>query len=352
MDYYFLDEVTWEHSQALYHTAAYMQKEALFILRPATPYLCLGFHQDAEQEIDLEFARENKIPVYRREVGGGAVYLDGQQLFYQLVLSKNRPGIPENKADLYKKYLDPVVETYREFGVNAEYKPVNDIVANGRKVSGNGAAEINDMIVIVGNFILDFNYEMMSKCLRVPDEKFRDKVFKTLQDNLSTMLRETGSLPDIKQLGDSLAKRYEAILGPMTRKTIADEILVEKAAELQEERYTDEWLFANDRRRVNSRQIKIRDGVYVIQNMLKTPGGLIRVTAVNNDGLLKDVHISGDFFFYPAEDLASLEKSLDGLPLDPDVITKKVEAFYARGIIDSPGVVPSDFASVLAPATR
>ncbi len=53
MDYYFLDKISWGHSQALYHAAAYLQHEALFILRPATPYVCIGFHQDAEQEIDL-----------------------------------------------------------------------------------------------------------------------------------------------------------------------------------------------------------------------------------------------------------------------------------------------------------
>ena len=287
MDYYFLDKVSWEHSQALYHAAAYLQKEALFVLRPSTPYVCIGFHQDAEQEIDLDFAKKNAIPVYRREVGGGAVYLDGGQLFYQLILKNDRPGIPEIKGELYKKFLAPVVETYREFGVTAEYKPVNDIIANGRKVSGNGAAEINDMIVIVGNFILDFNYDVMSKCLRVPDEKFRDKVFKTLYENLSTMQRETGSIPETQQLGDALARRYEAILGSLTYKTTSDDDLVAKANELQLERYTDEWLFANDRRRLNSREIKIRDGVFVIQKMLKTPGGLIHATAVNDNGRLK-----------------------------------------------------------------
>jgi lipoate-protein ligase A len=349
MDYYFLDKVSWEHSQALYHAAAYLQKEALFILRPATPYVCIGFHQDAEQEIDLEFAAKNNIPVFRREVGGGAVYLDSGQLFYQLILHKDRPGVPENKAELYRKFLTPVVETYREFGVAAEYKPVNDIIAHGRKVSGNGAAEINDMVVIVGNFILDFNYEMMSKSLRVPDEKFRDKVFKTLQDNLGTMLRETGSMPDTRQLGDALVRRYETILGPMPLKTEPDADLVAKADELQRERYTDEWLFANDRRRPNARQVKIRDGVYVIQNMLKTPGGLVRVTAVNEDGHLHDVHISGDFFFYPAENLPALEKSLEGVSVDPKAVSQTIEQFYARKSIESPGVQPQDFAKVLIP---
>jgi lipoate-protein ligase A len=351
MNYYFLDQVSWTHSQGLYHAAAYLQQEALFILRPASPYICIGFHQDAEQEIDLKFAGDHGIPIFRREVGGGAVYLDSGQLFYQLILRRDRPEIPENKAEFYRQFLTPVIETYRAFGVPAEYKPVNDILANGRKVSGNGAAEINDMLVLVGNFILDFNYEMMSKCLRVPDEKFRDKVFKTLQENLSTFLRETGQIPETHLLGDDLARRYETILGPLTRRTAPDLELVNKADQLYVERSTDEWLFANDRRRPDTRQVKIREDVYVIQNMLKTPGGLIRVTAVNVAGRLRDVHISGDFFFYPADDLPKLERSLDGVPAEAGAVTEIVAQFYARQLVESPGLQPDDFARLLVPSS-
>jgi lipoate---protein ligase len=350
MKCYFLDKVSWQHSQALYHAAAHLGREALFILRPSTPYICLGFHQDAEQEIDMEFARANDIPVFRREVGGGAVYLDSGQLFYQMVIRADRPDIPSNKAEFYRKFLQPMVDTYREFGVNAEYKPVNDIIANGRKVSGNGAAEIEGMLVLVGNFILDFNYEMMSKSLRVPDEKFRDKVFKTLQDNLSTTLRETGSIPAPRALTDSLLPRYEALLGPLPVATEVDDELLAEAGRLFAEMHTDEWLFANDRRRPDARQVKIREDVYVIQNMLKTPGGLVRVTAVNKSGHLHDVHISGDFFFYPAENLPALEKSLEGVSVDPDAVTQTVERFYEHKSIESPGVLPADFARALVPA--
>ena len=349
MNYYFLDKVSWEHSQGLYHAAAYLQHEALFILRPATPYICIGFHQDAEQEIDLNFASSNNIPVFRREVGGRAVYLDSGQLFFQLILRKDRPEVPENKSEFYRRFLIPVIETYREFGMPAEYKPINDVIANGRKVSGTGAAEINDMVVLVGNFILDFNYEMMSKCLNVPDEKFRDKVFKTLQENLSTFQRETGRIPETRALGDALARRYEAILGPMTFRTAPNPKLVAKADDLQAERQTPEWLFANDRRRPDARQVKIREGVYVIQNMLKTPGGLIRVSAVNEDGRLHDVHISGDFFFYPAEYLKELERALDGVQADPGLVTEAATQFYARLSVESPGVQPNDFARILFP---
>jgi lipoate---protein ligase len=346
MDYYFLDAVSWEYSQALYHAAAHLGHEALFILRPATPYVCIGFHQDAQQEIDLEFTKQNNIPVFRREVGGGAVYLDGQQLFFQLIVRQDHPGVPLVVADFYKKFLQPIIDTFRQFGVPAEYKPVNDIITNGRKISGTGAAQIDDMLILVGNFIQDFNYDMMSKCLRVPDEKFRDKVYKTMYENLTTFERETGNIPGNAELAADLCARYSKLLGEMTPKAL-DKELTDKADELLAEMNTPEWLLANDRRRPDSKQVKIAEGVFVIQKMLKTPGGLIRVTAVNQDGKLSDVHISGDFFFFPATSLLDLEKALENTPADSESITKVVEKLYKQHAIESPGVVPADFAQVL-----
>lgn len=347
MNYYFLDKVSWEHSQLLYHAAAYLQHEALFILRPATPYVCIGFHQDAEQEIDLEYVRQNNIPVFRREVGGGAVYLDGEQLFYQLIIRKDRPEVPAEKGELYKKFLNPIIDTYREFGMPAEYKPVNDIIANGRKVSGNGAAEINEMIILVGNFILDFDYETMSKCLRLPDEKFRDKLYKTLYENLSTFQREVGEKPAEKSLGDSLARRYEAILGKMDWKLAVDQELLDEASRLLGELNTTDWLLGNDQRRKDTRHIKIRDGVQVVQRMYKSPGGLIRTSVINENDFFSDVHISGDFFFYPANDLLRLETTLQGVAVDREKVFKVVKNFYEQEAIDSPGVSPEDISKAL-----
>ena len=346
MNFYFLDAVSWQHSQALYHAAAHLGREALFILRPATPYVCIGFHQDAKAEIDLDFTSANNIPVFRREVGGGAVYLDGMQLFFQLIVRRDRPEVPKNVADFYKKFLQPIMDTYRAFGVPAEYKPVNDIITQGRKISGTGAAQIDDMMILVGNFIQDFNYDMMTKCLRVPDEKFRDKVYKTMYENLTTFLRETGKIPTNQDLAADVLPRFEALLGKMNIAQLDDE-LIAKADELLAEMNTPEWLMANDRRNPDSKQVKIAEGIYVIQKMLKTPGGLIRVTAINNEGVLNDVHISGDFFFFPAPRLIDLERSLEGVRMDPIAITSAIETFYKANQIESPGVLPEDYSKVL-----
>lgn len=83
----------------------------------------------------------------------------------------------------------------------------------GRKISGTGAAQIDDMMILVGNFIQDFNYEMMSKCLRVPDEKFRDKVYRTMYENLTTFQRETGKIQTIQDFATDVLPRFEALLG-------------------------------------------------------------------------------------------------------------------------------------------
>lgn len=347
MDLYNLGTVPWRDSQLLYHALAYLGREGLFLLQPESPYVCLGYHQDALQEVDVDYLAEQNIPVFRREVGGGAVYLDQGQLFYQLILRADRPDVPANKEAFYRKFLGPVVETFRDFGVEAEFKPVNDIVVNGRKISGNGAAEIEGMVILVGNFLLDFNFDMMARSLKVPDEKFRDKVHKTLNDALTTLARESGTPPSIEALSERVIERYTPLLGELTPREI-DGALRDEANRLWREQFdTPDWLMANDRRSPDLRNVRIAEGVNVVQRAYKAPGGLIRATAVERNGHLYDVHLSGDFFLFPASSLSMLEALLEDAPAQAEAIEAHIAAFYAANAIEAPGVSPSDFVSAL-----
>jgi len=75
-----------------------------------------------------------------------------------------------------------VVNHYRSYGLPATYKPVNDVVINGRKASGNGATELHNSMALIGNVIMDFNAEEISKVLRVPDVKLRDRLAKSMEE--------------------------------------------------------------------------------------------------------------------------------------------------------------------------
>jgi lipoate-protein ligase A len=344
MNLYRLGTVSWQDSQLLYHALPRLGREGLILLSPGSPYVCIGYHQDAQQEVDVAYCRQHDIPVFRREVGGGAVYLDGAQLFWQLVIHKENPLVPAGKEAFYRKLLQPPIEAYRALGIPAEYKPINDIIADNRKVSGTGVGEIEDYIIFVGNLIVDFDYHMMARVLKVPDEKFRDKVYKTIYDNLSTIKREIEQVPPTDELWTLMGKKFAETLGPLEEHTTVDDAWRAKADELATQFLTDEWLFRGRPQR-EGRTVKIREGVEVRQKMFKAPGGLIRATIQVENDVIRHAELSGDFFLYPAERLKDLEVALTGVPVEEAEQT--IARFYGEHAIESPGVTPADFAQVL-----
>lgn len=347
MELFQLGPVSWQDSQLIYHALARLGREALVFLSPDSPYVCLGYHQDPEQEIDLNFCRVNHIPVFRREVGGGAVYLDGNQLFYQLIIHKKNPMVLGNKFAFYQKFLQPVIHTYRQLGIPAEYKPVNDIIVNHRKISGNGAGEIGDCLVLVGNLILDFDYDMMSRVLKVPDEKFRDKIYQTLNENLTTIRRELGVEKAANwaenELYAVLRSKFRNLLGHMSPSNL-DQSVRDTVSELGSEMINPDWLFQISRKN-SGREVKIRHGVNVIQRILKTTGGLIRADFSIQDERLKEIHFSGDFFCYPPDSIRRFESMLDGKALTE--IPGVVQNFYSQQAFEIPGVTAQDWLELL-----
>lgn len=93
------------------------------------------------------------------------------------------------------------------------------------------------------------------------------------------------------------------------------------------------------------RGVRIQSGVNVLQRAYKARGGLIRALLVEREGRIADVELSGDFFFYPADRLADLERALAGRLLSE--VESVVAEFYAAHAIQSPGVAPADFAELL-----
>jgi lipoate-protein ligase A len=346
MKLYHLKHVPWLDSQLLYHAMPRVGTEGLLILAPAQPYACIGYHQDVQQEADLEYCREHGIPVFRREVGGGAVYLDGNQLFYQLVLHRSNPLTHGDKATFYHRMLQPVADTYADLGVRANYRPINDIVtAEGRKISGNGAAEIGDYIILVGNLIADFDYASMVRVLRVPDEKFRDKVFRTMRENLTTVKREIGRLPTWDEMATPLIQRLEQVLGPLELAEISQEVR-QQAQALQGPFLSEEWLYKKGRTSPG-REVKIAEGVNVIQRVHKAPGGLLRATIELKGDQLASVSLSGDFFCYPQDAVSELEAVLQEAKVHD--VEDVVRAFYAQSRAETPGVTADDWLQVLLP---
>jgi len=325
-------------------------ENTLIICWPAKPLVSLGYFQEIEADLDTKFCQENDIFYTRRMVGGGGVYLDNGQMFYQLIGRKDSPTTPKRIDDYYAKFLEAPVQAYKNLGIPAEFKPVNDIIANGKKISGNGAGDIGDARILVGNMIFDFNFDMMVKVLKVPDEKFRDKVAQSLRERMSTILHETGSMPDRTKVKEDLIRLYEETLDIELVPGNFNSWEISKVNELKPKYMSDEWLHWRRGGRLDARTVTISATTRLGTSNYKAPGGLMRVTAEEVEGKLNEVVISGDFFMLPVDAISNLEMSLKGATVETSDLLKKINEAYSKFKIESPGVTPEDVESAVKQA--
>jgi lipoate-protein ligase A len=345
MLFFDLGKLPGQQSMLIFHALARMGIEALVIVSPKIPLVSIGYFQDAGQEVDLQYCKEAGIPFMRREVGGGATYLDENQIFYQLIWKKDNPKFPRAIDEIYPWFSQAPAETYRSFGIEAEFQAINDIVTKaGRKIAGEGGGNIGDCMVFVGGILLDFDYQTMIRILKVPDDKFRDKVYKTMEENLTTMKRELGIIPRREEIISVLKERFEKRLGKLNEASLTPEI-IKKMNQLESWMTTEKFLLKKTPRIPNG--VKIREGVEVLYGLHKARGGLIRTAEEVSENKIEDITISGDFTFFPKEQLIGLEESLEKVSLKEEKIIERVETYYEEKKVESPGVESKDIATTI-----
>ncbi|MEJ2634699.1 MAG: biotin/lipoate A/B protein ligase family protein [Calditrichia bacterium] len=334
-------------SQTCYHAVAYAMKpdspDTVILVNPARPYVCIGFHQDLEKEVDLDYCRESGFPVYRREVGGGAVYLDNNQVFVQWIF---HPGsLPADLETRFRLYVKPLVETYRALDIPAYLRPVNDIHVDGKKIGGTGAAQIGEAEVLVGSLMFDFDKSKMARVLKVPSEKMRDKIFESLEQYMTTIKDQLGKIPDrekVKRLyAEKMAKTLNAEVIPGTWSE-EEETMVQR---IDKRFLSDEWLYRKGTLKQSG--IKIHEDVKLLDSVYKAPGGLIRATVRLHDNRIDDVALSGDFTLLPGMALGGMEQALRGISMESETVREKIVESYHALRIQSPGVTPEDFSKAV-----
>jgi len=338
-----------QQSMVVFHTLARMGVEGLVLVSPERPLASVGYFQDTQKEVDLAFCRRSGIPVMRREIGGGATYLDRNQIFYQIVWRKDNSRLPRRIKDVFSALSEPVCETYRAFGIDSHFRPENDIVtAAGRKIAGQGGGNIAGCMVFVGGILMDFDHRTMSRILKTPDVKFRDKVFKTIQENVTTMKRELGEAPPRQDIVSVLVERFSRTLGRLSPASLDLKLI--RAMKTVERSLTSDRFLSRKTARI-PRSIKIREGVEMLSGVHKARGGLIRTVETVENDRIREVAISGDFQCCPKEGLSRLQETLRDTPRDRQTVRGRIESFYEKEKPETPGIDPEDVTQPIMTAT-
>lgn len=285
-----LGRVSPARSQALYHGLAEAMAEdtpdTVVFCRPAAPCVCVGYHQRAAEFLDLERCRAAGWPVLRRRIGGGAVYLDDRQLFYQVVVHRRRAPFAVER--IYARYLAAPVLALRRLGLDAHLVPPNEIEVGGRRIAGTGGGQLGEAVVVVGNVLLDFPDRRMAAAWRTPSAPFRRLAREGLRRHLTTLRRECAAAPAPEALADLIAAAYAETLGaPLVAGTLtaAEAAAVARAeTRLAAEAFV---LGGGGRREAG---LKIARGVYVLETT--RPDGA-RVTVRLRGGVVEAAVVHG-----------------------------------------------------------
>jgi len=175
-------------SVALFHALAKKQIECIVITEPSDTCVSLGYFDNANRFLDFNCCKTHNIPIIRRYTGGGTVLLHPGQVFYQFIFSKSNKTIPFKMEDVYKYFSNIIIEVYKSLGINAFYRAIADIVVNDKKISGQGAGDIENMLVFVGNILMDFDFDTMANIISYVKDKHRFKTI--LKEHITTIKDE------------------------------------------------------------------------------------------------------------------------------------------------------------------
>jgi len=307
------------------------------------PAVLVGYHQDVEHEVRLDYVKKNHIDVNRRTTGGGAIYFDRTSLGWEIIASKDSLPHYHGLDDLFKIMCDGPVRALNELGIRAGFRSKNDIEVDGRKISGTGGVELGDAFLFQGTLLVDFDVENMIRALRIPIAKLKDKELRTARERVTCVKWELGYQPTYSIIKRALVTGFEQAF---TIKLAAGRLTVAEKEGLRQALPTfqsDEWIYL-DRRPINE--------AAVLQAIDKRPGGMIQVSIAldTRTDCIKSILITGDFFAFPSRAILDLEAALKFTACNRESVQSIIDNIFTTNRLHILGVTPNDLTNLILEA--
>ncbi|MDM5317728.1 lipoate--protein ligase [Fictibacillus sp. b24] len=264
------------------------------------PSIIIGKNQNTVEEINADYVREEGIHVVRRLSGGGAVYHDLGNLNFSFITKDDG-----NSFHDFKKFTDPVVKALKKLGVNAELSGRNDILADGKKISGNAQFSTKGRMFSHGTLLFDSEIENVVSALNVRMDKIESKGIKSIRSrvtNIREHLNEDMTMEEFKQtLLSYLFEELDSV--PKYELTEKD---WEEIRKISRERYANwDWNYGK------SPKFNVE-----LSNRFAAGSVDIRLHIVK--GIIQESKIFGDFF--GVGDVSDIENKLNGVRYDREAI--------------------------------
>lgn len=292
----------------------YEKEEPLFLMYIQKPCIIIGKHQNMFDEVNLKAARQDKLTLTRRLSGGGAVYDDLGNISFSFVVDKNKATFGD-----YSSMVEPIVSVLKEMGVqDISVNGRNDILINGKKVSGNAMYTKKNKMFSHGTLLYDVDLDKLPAYLNVSEEKLASKHIKSVASrvtNIKPYLSKTYQSLSTLEFQDELLKRLYKVndLADIAPKEIVlDKKDHQEITQLVKDIYgNDDWVFGHHQPFTNKKRAYI------------PLVGLLEARFQLKNGRIHFIDFLGDFF--NQENLSDLRHHLEDVPYQRIALKKSLE---------------------------
>lgn len=274
------------------YVARYLDEDEAFFMWQVNPTVIFGRNQLMENEVNLDYVRNNGIETYRRKSGGGCVYADFSNIMFSYITKDY------NVSFTFNKYLESTARVLQQLGLNAVASGRNDITIDEKKVSGNAFYHAAGKSIVHGTMLFNTDLERLVLSITPNNEKLISKGIESVRKRVTNLSEYLDiNIEEFKTFVRTHLCDSEYMLTEEEIRIVED---------LEKEYLSDEFIFGN-----NPRYSLIKKGY--------NEAGEIEFRLEIKNGIIKDINIMGDYFLVGDLD-AGLLKRLINVPYEEKAV--------------------------------
>jgi lipoate-protein ligase A len=292
----------------------------LYIFKPSA---IVGKYQDINAALRLDRCRHREIEYNRRSTGGGTVIMGPKVVALGLGISLDHPGLKRGINGIFESLSTVLMEALKDLGIEAGFRPKNDLEVHGRKIAGLSASlETEKAILFHASLLVDFDIPLMLDIMHQPPLKLSDKGYSCFSQRITTIKEQLGCDIDINTVVAAVENAFIQRFDVSFEVDEPDTWEKKSIREFTTTRYTNpEWIFSHKHPRSS-----------MAVSAVKTPGGLLEIYLALAGNTIEHIMIAGDFFS-TTKDINLLESSLKWTSAKREKIEEHLSEVWRNEII-------------------